>query len=95
MIQVAIITILMFVIMLGLGFILNMLLKTTWLPLYAYILLVIGILIWFWNKEDGTLWNTISEFAFPDYAAAVGGVVGAWLSGSTINTLRLNGYKMF
>lgn len=95
MIQVAIIIVLMFVIMLGIGFILNMLLKTTWLPLYAYALLIAGIIITFLIKGDGTYWNTISSFAFPDYAAAIGGFVGAWMSGSTINTLRVNGFKMF
>ena len=95
MIQVAIIIVLMFVIMLGIGFILNMLLKTTWLPLYAYGLLVVGIVIWFVVKDDGGIWSTISSFAFPDYAAAIGGLIGAWVSGSAINTLRLNGFKMF
>jgi hypothetical protein len=95
MIQVAIIIVLMFVIMLGIGFILNMLLKTTWLPLYAYALLIVGIIISFLFKEDGTFWETISTFAFPDYAAAIGGFIGAWMSGSTINTLRVNGFKMF
>lgn len=95
MIQVAIIIVLMFVIMLGIGFILNMLLKTTWLPLYAYALLIVGIVITFLIKEDGGFWDTISSFAFPDYAAAIGGFIGAWMSGSTIRTLRVNGFKMF
>jgi amino acid transporter len=95
MIQVAILFVLMFVIMLGIGFILNMLLKTTWLPLYAYGMLIVGILIWFVVKEDGTFWETIQSFDIPDYLTAVGGFLGAWLSGSTINALRVNGFKMF
>jgi hypothetical protein len=95
MIQVAILFVLMLVIMLGIGFILNMLLKTTWLPLYAYGLLIVGILIWFVVKEEGTPWDTIQTFDIPDYLTAIGGLLGAWLSGSTIRTLRENGFKMF
>ena len=95
MIQVAILFVLMFVIMLGIGFILNMLLKTTWLPLYAYGLLIIGILVWFAFKEEGSFWVTIQSFDIPDYLTAVGGILGAWMSGSTIRTLRENGFKMF
>ena len=85
----------MFVLMFGIGFILNMLLKTTWLPLYLYFILVIGVIIWFWRKEDTSLLTTVSEFAIPDYAAAIGGLLGAWLTGTTIKTLRIKGYKMF
>ncbi len=95
MIQSAIVTILMFVLMFGIGFILNMLLKTTWLPLYLYILLVIGLIIWYWNNEGGSVWATLSEFAAPDYLAFVGGLAGSILTGSAIRTLRVKGYKMF
>ncbi len=95
MIQAAIVTILMFVLMFGIGFILNMLLKTTWLPLYLYILLVIGLVIWYWTKEDAGIWTTLSEFAVPDYLAFVGGLAGSILTGSAIKMLRVKGYKMF
>lgn len=95
MIQTAIATILMFVLMFGIGFIINMLLKTTWLPLYMYILLVIGLLIWFGVKEPEPFLTTISEFGIPDYAMGIGGLLGAWLTGSTIKMLRIKGYKMF
>nr|WP_313782458.1 YuiB family protein [Paenibacillus larvae] len=40
MIQLVIVTVLLFVLFFGLGFILNMLIKTTWLPIYMYFLLV-------------------------------------------------------
>jgi hypothetical protein len=95
MIQTAIVTVLMFVLMFGIGFILNMLLKTTWLPLYLYIVLVIGTVVWFWTKEDTSLWVTVRGFAIPDYMAAIGGLAGAWLTGTTIHTLRVKGFKMF
>ena len=95
MIQVAIVTVLMFVLMFGIGFILNMLLKTTWLPLYMYILLVIGTIIWFWTKEETTFWETFKGFAIPDYSLMIGGLIGSILTGTTIKTLRVKGYKMF
>lgn len=103
MIQVAIVTVLMFVLIFGIGFILNMLLKTTWLPIYLYGLLILFVIIWFWSKEGGSgfwrefgaLAESLGGFAFPDYAAAIGGLVGAVLSGSSIRTLRAKGYKMF
>lgn len=103
MIQVAIVTVLMFVLIFGIGFILNMLLKTTWLPIYLYALLVIGVIVWFWSKEGGDgFWTqfdvlaaSLRGFAFPDYAAAIGGLAGAILSGTTIRALRSKGYRMF
>jgi len=103
MIQLAIVTVLMFVLFFGIGFILNMLLKTTWLPVYLYVLLVIGVIVWFWSKEGGAgfltrfdvLVESIGGFAFPDYAAAIGGLIGALLSGTAIRSLRAKGYKMF
>ena len=95
MIQTAIVTVLMFVLMFGIGFILNMLLKTTWLPLYLYIATVIGMLIWYWTKEEDSFWTLIGNFGVPDYAMAIGGLAGAWLTATTIRTLREKGYKMF
>lgn len=95
MIQAAIATLLIFVLVFGIGFILNMLLKTTYFPLYAYLALVVAMIVWFWQKDDLSLGATIAGFGIPDYAAMVGGLVGAWLSGSTIKLLRTKGYKMF
>lgn len=95
MIQAAIATLLIFVLVFGIGFILNMLLKTTWFPLYAYLVLVVAMVIWFWQKDDLSFGATLAGFGIPDYAAMIGGLAGGWLSGYSIKLLRTRGYKMF
>jgi len=95
MIQTAIAALLIFVLIFGIGFILNMLIKTTWLPLYGYLLLLAGTVVWFWRKDGLPFAATLAGFGIPDYAAMAGGLLGAWLSGYTIRMLRAKGYKMF
>ncbi|MFH5181978.1 YuiB family protein [Paenibacillus sp. TAB 01] len=94
MLQLMIVTVLLFVLFFGLGFILNMLMKTTWFPIYGYIALVIGLVI-YWGWETGSLASNLSEYAVADYIPAIGGLIGAVLSGYTIKALREKGYKMF
>ncbi|WP_201305427.1 YuiB family protein [Paenibacillus puerhi] len=94
MLQLIIVTVLLFVLFFGLGFILNMLMKTTWFPIYGYIALVIGLVI-YWGWGTGSLGQNIAEYSFADYVPAVGGLIGAVLSGSTIKSLRSKGYRMF
>jgi Na+/citrate or Na+/malate symporter len=93
MLQLIIATTLFFVLMFGLGFILNMLLKTTWLPIYAYVLLVVGLIYADWN--GGALTEHLFGYTYVDFTPAVGGLIGAVLSGTAIRALRLGGYKMF
>jgi hypothetical protein len=92
--QLIIVTVLLFVLFFGLGFILNMLLKTTWLPIYCYILLVV-VLIIYWGWGTGSLMQNIAEYTVADYIPAIGGLLGAVLSGKIIQKLRTLGYKMF
>lgn len=93
-IQLFIVTTLLFVLFFGLGFIFNMLLKTTWFPIYGYAVLLIGLIIyWGWGTES--LMQNIAEYTIADYIPAVGGLAGAVLSGYTIKKLRFLGYKMF
>lgn len=88
-------TVLMFVLFFGIGFILNMLMKTTWFPIYAYIVVLIGLNIyWGWGAE-GSVWSVISSYTHEDYFHAIGGLVGAYLSGVTLRYLRKQGYQMF
>lgn len=94
MLQLLILTVLFFVLLFGLGFILNMLLKTTWLPIYFYILIMVPLVIWY-QWEPGTLWDNLSSYSWVDYCTFVGGLLGAIVSGKTIQVLRKNGYKMF
>lgn len=75
---------LLFVLFFGLGFILNMILKTTWLPL----LLFIGIIIYvfFGVTHLFTIVNIVLLLS------SLGGVfIGIW----TIQLLRQKGYRMF
>ena len=45
-------TVLFLVMMFGIGFILNMLLKTTWFPIYLFVIVLIGLGIWApWDKS--------------------------------------------
>jgi hypothetical protein len=67
----------------GIGFILNMLIKTTWLPLVIYVLLI-GYLIF-----------QLKNLLMVDYIVLTSGLVGAILSGVTIRFLRAKGYRMF
>ncbi|MCR8645256.1 YuiB family protein [Paenibacillus sp. N1-5-1-14] len=92
MIQTFIVIVLMFVLFFGLGFILNMLIKTTWLPMYMFIALIIGLLIY---QGWGDFAGQMSKYGAPDYLAAIGGLAGAFLSGKTIDVLRIRGFKMF
>ncbi len=86
-------TLLAFCIFLGLGFILNMLLKTTWLPIYVYFI-VVGIIVYtFW--EEGTFLNYLKGTSFSDIILFLGGLAGALLSGYLIKVLRDKGYKMY
>jgi hypothetical protein len=80
-----ILIILAFTMFFGLGFIINMLLKTTWFPIVAYLLLIGGLVYWSWG----------TSYAFVDVLPLVSGLLGAVVSGSVIRSLRIKGYKMF
>ena len=71
----------------GIGFILNMLIKTTWLPLILYILLVVGTVIYLIVNQR------VPQTT--DYVMLLSGLIGALASGWTIKTLRAKGYGMF
>lgn len=67
----------------GLGFIINMIVKTTWAPSYVYILMVA-----FFVYRSGGM-NGL------DAVILLTGLVGVILSGIVIRTLRKKGYRMF
>lgn len=87
-------TVLMMVLFFGLGFILNMLMKTTWFPLYAFIALMIGVVI-YGSMGTSSFLSSGENFTIVDVIPAIGGLVGAVLSGSAIKALRVRGFKMF
>ena len=94
MIQFVIAIVLFFVLFFGIGFILNMLMKTTWFPIYGYIAILIGLAIWL-SWKDGSLLSNLAEYTWVDYTTAIGGLAGCILSGYAIKTLREKGFKMF
>lgn len=75
---------LLFVLFFGVGFILNMILKTTWLPLIVFLGVVIYIGIGVTH-----IFTIVNIVLF--VSGLAGAVVGIW----TIRTLRLRGYRMF
>ncbi|MGN7471709.1 YuiB family protein [Brevibacillus sp. SAFN-007a] len=68
----------------GIGFILNMILKTTWLPVVIGVGVVAGALIY--QKIVPGVWDAII------LGCGMAGTVG---SGWTISLLRKKGYRMF
>lgn len=92
--QVIVIILLAFVLMFGVGFIFNMLLKTTWFPIYGYAAVMIGLFVYFeWGSEN--MFANILSYGVIDWLAVIGGFAGAYVSGVTIKTLRARGFKMF
>jgi hypothetical protein len=93
LVQLVIVTMLLLVLFFGIGFILNMLMKTTWFPIYAYFAVVIVFVV-YWGRA-GSLTDNLTSYTYADYIPAIGGLVGAVLSGSAIKALRIRGFKMF
>lgn len=92
---VLVLMVLFFVMMFGIGFILNMLMKTTWFPAYIFVLVILPIVVYtLWNHENN-FWAYVASYRVVDYLTALAGLAGAILSGWTIRKLRFGGYKMF
>ncbi|GAA0355897.1 YuiB family protein [Bacillus horti] len=102
--QIAISVLLFVILFFGIGFILNMLLKTTWLPgaiIYPIVLIIMvnqtPIASYFKEPLDSlvSLGVRFTELLFVDYVILLAGLVGALLSGVIIRMLRSRGYRMF
>ncbi|WP_186786195.1 YuiB family protein [Paenibacillus agilis] len=87
--------VLLFVMMFGIGFILNMLMKTTWFPMVLYVVLVIPLAMWTMWDSSLTFVGNVTNYGFVDILIAISGLFGAYISGKTIGYLRVGGYKMF
>ncbi|MFC4597018.1 YuiB family protein [Cohnella hongkongensis] len=79
----------------GIGFILNMLIKTTWFPLWLFVIVIVPLGIWQLWQDDLTVTENIQSLLVSDTILIVAGGVGAYLSGWSIRALRRGGYKMF
>ncbi|MBD8499098.1 YuiB family protein [Paenibacillus arenosi] len=87
--------VLLFVMMFGIGFILNMLMKTTWFPMVLYVILVIPLAMWYLWDSSLTFVGNVTNYNIVDILVAISGLFGAYISGKTIGYLRAGGYKMF
>jgi hypothetical protein len=92
LLQLFIAMLLFLVLTFGIGFILNMLLKTTWIPSYIYIALVVYFYFFY---QSGKLLSGNPNYAATDYTIGFFGLIGAILSGWAIRLLREKGYRMF
>ncbi|MFC5528553.1 YuiB family protein [Cohnella yongneupensis] len=79
----------------GIGFILNMLIKTTWLPLWLFLIIVVPIGIYSLWQPDLTVSENVRSMLVSDIILVVAGAFGAYISGWAIRALRRGGYKMF
>ncbi|MGY0693240.1 YuiB family protein [Virgibacillus sp. FSP13] len=103
MIQFVVSILLFFVIFFGIAFILNMLLRRTWLMSYIYPIIVIMIVdnlaTTQYFKEPGDsfsqLLTRIVNLTPVDITILVAGFVGTIISGFVIKFLRKSGYQMF
>lgn len=87
--------VLFFVMMFGIGFILNMLMKTTWFPAYLFVIVIIpAVVISYW-KGDMSFIGNIKAYSVVDLLTACAGLIGAITSGTTIRMLRRSGFRMF
>lgn len=95
MLQLIVAMILFFVMMFGIGFILNMLLKTTWFPIYLFVIVLIPLGIWWTWDDSKDVSANFTAFTIIDLIPVIAALIGAYVSGWAIRALRRGGYKMF
>ena len=103
MIQLIVSIILYFVMFFGVAFILNMLLRSTWLMSLAYpfvaVIIIDGIPLfdYFTNTNESfqIAVDRIAGLAAADYLIIGSGFLGTIVSGIVIKKLRKSGYRMF
>ncbi|MDQ0270860.1 YuiB family protein [Cytobacillus purgationiresistens] len=94
---------LFFVLFFGIGFILNMLLRMSWIMavIYPFITILIidkvRFIEYFNNTKDSfsSLWTEITSLAIADVLILSSGMAGAIVAGIVIKMLRNRGYRMF
>jgi hypothetical protein len=70
---------------------LNMLIKTTWLPAWLWIVIFIPLGVWYYWKPDTTIGSFLAVWTPSILSSTAGAVVSGW----AIRKLRIGGYKMF
>ncbi|HZG72401.1 MAG TPA: YuiB family protein [Chondromyces sp.] len=94
---------LFFILFFGIGFILNMLLRMTWVMAILYplvtIMIIDGISTFDYILSAGeafqTLGGKMTSLKAADLIILLSGLLGAITSGITMRTLRQKGYRMF
>ncbi len=102
-IQLLISMILFFVLFYGISFILNMILKVTWLMVAVYPFIIIMLMDGISTFQYFTrpvqsfqaAYEGIAGLSLPDILMLGSGFIGVILAGATIRYLRNAGYKMF
>lgn len=102
-VQLFISVLLYFVLFYGISFILNMILKMTWIMAYVYPVIVLWIIsrvslfdyIANPGESFGILWENIIGISMFDVIILGSGFIGIILAGMTIRYLRKAGYQMF
>lgn len=95
--------VLFFILFFGLGFILNMLFRKTWIMAVIYpiiALYIIGDLRWSeyvlnFSSSMSFLGERVQSLAIADAVILFSGFAGSIVSGLTIRILRVRGYRMF
>jgi|SRR5690625_308039 len=103
LIQLIVSVLLYFVIFFGIAFILNMLLRRTWLMAFLYpfiISLIVGdssIGEYFTSPSQAfsSTFNKMISLAAVDFIILLSGFIGTIVSGIVIKFLRRSGYQMF
>ncbi|HLR03675.1 MAG TPA: YuiB family protein [Virgibacillus sp.] len=103
MIQLIVLIILFFVIFFGIAFILNMLLRRTWLMSFVYLVIVwfivdkVSISEYFTHPGNAfrTGFSNLLNITPVDVVILGAGLLGTIVSGIVIKFLRKSGYQMF
>ncbi|MCT2535874.1 YuiB family protein [Aquibacillus koreensis] len=103
MIQLVVSLVIYFVLFFGISFILNMLLRRTWIMSFFYpivVLLIVddfAISYYFTNPISAftTVWSDMTKLNGYDIAILLSGLIGTIASGIVIKKLRKSGYQMF
>ncbi len=103
MIQLIVSVLLYFVIFFGIAFILNMLLRQTWLMAFVYPIIVVLIISdhsfgqFFTQSGEAFsgVWTKITTLTIVDVIILLSGLAGTIVSGIVIKILRRTGYQMF
>ncbi|MRH44757.1 hypothetical protein GH741_19085 [Aquibacillus halophilus] len=103
MLQFIVSIVLFFVLFFGIAFILNMLLRQTWIMSFVYPIVIMLIVDEFplsnyFNNPGSafsTVWYNLINLNVYDIVILLAGFTGTIVSGIVIRMLRKNGYRMF